>query len=64
VKREHSRGEDLSGGQEERRALEVRNLKRAASLRPGVNTWGAKKEDGLRDGSKPLKRRYKAGMVL
>lgn len=33
-------------------------------LRPDLNRWGAKKEDGFQGGDKPLKRRCKAGMVL
>lgn len=33
-------------------------------LRPGLNHWGAKEEDGFQGGAKPLKRRCKAGMVL
>jgi len=32
-------------------------------LRPGLNIWGAKKEDGFQGGDKPLKRRCEAGMV-
>lgn len=64
MKREPLSGDDSMGGLEEGEPEEVRSPKRATASVPGVNIWGAKKEDGFQGGRKPLKQRCKAGMVL